>query len=453
MQRGNSMQLILKRREAGLWNMQSSSPGLRHLMGEDLDSLSLKELQNLEHQLDSALKHIRSKKDKALQEQNTSLAKKVKEKEKQLVEQAQREQPNPANLSSLTLPALNAGLIIRFTSKPYDEGKCRHPRQENWESLRNRRIKIWENMRMKIELNIEEPLPKGVPMKCAGMEDTWIQFRYEWLPDFCFHCGHLGHVKKWYHIIEDPSAKWLMAGELRVYNLWIRASFDEDIQSPVSSNAWRRFARQAFWDYFAQVIDSFAGPWMAIRDFNEVTSSLENSGGRSVASSSNGGLIYVINSKGLIDLGFSGNPFTWNNKRALPANIKERLRKGLGNLQWGLLFPNASIKHLSAILSDHNHILLDTATSTSLIPKPFKSSECWTRDKASYLVIQHAWKIRVRGSASFRLCHKIRNTKKELKAWNLSHFDHIQTKIKALSETLDLLQKEEPSERNMQLRK
>lgn len=34
----------------------------RHYMGEDLDSLSLKELQNVEQQLDTALKHIRSKK-------------------------------------------------------------------------------------------------------------------------------------------------------------------------------------------------------------------------------------------------------------------------------------------------------------------------------------------------------------------------------------------------------
>ncbi|KAF3648592.1 Agamous-like MADS-box protein AGL8 -like protein [Capsicum annuum] len=34
----------------------------RHYAGEDLDSLSMKELQNLEQQLDSALKHIRSRK-------------------------------------------------------------------------------------------------------------------------------------------------------------------------------------------------------------------------------------------------------------------------------------------------------------------------------------------------------------------------------------------------------
>ncbi|KAA8529307.1 hypothetical protein F0562_033894 [Nyssa sinensis] len=61
----------------------------RHYMGEDLQSLSLKELQNLEQQLDTSLKRIRSrnnqlvyesiselqKKEKAIQEQNSMLSK------------------------------------------------------------------------------------------------------------------------------------------------------------------------------------------------------------------------------------------------------------------------------------------------------------------------------------------------------------------------------------------
>ncbi|CAL5435583.1 unnamed protein product [Camellia sinensis] len=81
----------------------------RHFMGEDLDTLSVKELQSLEHQLDSALKHIRSRKnqlmndsiselqtkDKALLEENKLLAKKIKEKEgKALARHAQLEQQN-----------------------------------------------------------------------------------------------------------------------------------------------------------------------------------------------------------------------------------------------------------------------------------------------------------------------------------------------------------------------
>ncbi|MED6123941.1 hypothetical protein PIB30_054309 [Stylosanthes scabra] len=73
----------------------------RNFLGEDLHGLSMKELQNLEHQLDSALKQIRSrknqimyenisllqKKEKALNEQNNSLAKKIKGKEKEVTEQ------------------------------------------------------------------------------------------------------------------------------------------------------------------------------------------------------------------------------------------------------------------------------------------------------------------------------------------------------------------------------
>ncbi|XP_020085473.1 truncated transcription factor CAULIFLOWER A-like [Ananas comosus] len=61
----------------------------RNLMGEQLDSLTLKELQQLEQQLDTALRHIRSrknqllfdsiselqKKEKSLQEQNNALEK------------------------------------------------------------------------------------------------------------------------------------------------------------------------------------------------------------------------------------------------------------------------------------------------------------------------------------------------------------------------------------------
>nr|AAK21258.1 MADS-box transcription factor FBP29 [Petunia x hybrida] len=69
---------------------------IRHYMGQDLDPLSLRELQSLEQQIDTALKRIRSrknqlmhesiselhKKERALQEQNNLMTKKLKENEK-----------------------------------------------------------------------------------------------------------------------------------------------------------------------------------------------------------------------------------------------------------------------------------------------------------------------------------------------------------------------------------
>nr|BAG68947.1 APETALA1/FRUITFUL like protein [Hydrangea macrophylla] len=90
----------------------------RHYMGEDLDTLGLKELQNLEHQIDNALKHMRTrknqlmyesisalqKKDKGLQEHNNLLAKKVKEKkkenEKEMAQQTQWDQHQSHGLNS-----------------------------------------------------------------------------------------------------------------------------------------------------------------------------------------------------------------------------------------------------------------------------------------------------------------------------------------------------------------
>ncbi|PIN20338.1 MADS box transcription factor [Handroanthus impetiginosus] len=96
----------------------------RQYMGEDLESMSQKDLQNLEQQLDTALKNIRTRKnqllydsicelqrkEKAIQEQNNMLAKKIREREKELEQQAQWEQQNHCNnahhLQSLPPPPL-----------------------------------------------------------------------------------------------------------------------------------------------------------------------------------------------------------------------------------------------------------------------------------------------------------------------------------------------------------
>ncbi|KAL0396894.1 UNVERIFIED_CONTAM: Agamous-like MADS-box protein AP1 [Sesamum calycinum] len=81
----------------------------RHYMGEDLDSMSLKDLQNLEQQLDTALKNIRSRKnqllydsiselqrkEKAIQEENSMLSKQIKEKEHEIGQQPEWEHQNP----------------------------------------------------------------------------------------------------------------------------------------------------------------------------------------------------------------------------------------------------------------------------------------------------------------------------------------------------------------------
>ncbi|EXB89123.1 Agamous-like MADS-box protein AGL8-like protein [Morus notabilis] len=95
----------------------------KHFLGEELDSLTLKELQNLEQQLDSALKHTRSRKDKALQEQNNLLTKQMKEKEKELAEQTQLGQQNHnLEVSSILLAQPNQSLNVGVSCSPRSDG-------------------------------------------------------------------------------------------------------------------------------------------------------------------------------------------------------------------------------------------------------------------------------------------------------------------------------------------
>ncbi|XP_048329646.1 truncated transcription factor CAULIFLOWER A isoform X2 [Ziziphus jujuba] len=102
----------------------------KHFMGEDLDSLSLKELQNLEQQLDSALKHIRSRKNQLMYESISELQKKVKEKEKEIAQQAQWEQQNNGGVDSSAgllpvqqpLQSLNIGVSYQERGDGEDEG-------------------------------------------------------------------------------------------------------------------------------------------------------------------------------------------------------------------------------------------------------------------------------------------------------------------------------------------
>lgn len=127
-----------------------------------------------------------------------------------------------------------------------------------------------------------------------------------------------------------------------------------------------------FWDTLDKIVSSFTGAWMVIGDFNVVPTSEDKIGGQVVAESSKGGLRRVINNNGLIDVGFEGFAFTWNNRLGGLANIQERLDRGFSNETWKLMFPHALITHLSALQSDHKPLHLQLNPPTDNLLELFK---------------------------------------------------------------------------------
>lgn len=154
-----------------------------------------------------------------------------------------------------------------------------------------------------------------------------------------------------------------------------------------------------FWECLNSVAASFAGAWLCPGDFNRIVSQDEKPGGRPFNSSSPPGLAQLIQSHSLIDLGFADNKFTWSNKRENKANIKERLDRGIANIQWRELFPRATFLHLPAVSSDHNPLLLNTDGENNRKPCLFHFKAMWTSDPSCrvlvplYLLLLHVFPL------------------------------------------------------------
>ena len=154
--------------------------------------------------------------------------------------------------------------------------------------------------------------------------------------------------------------------------------------------------------------------------------------------------ITFLDSFGMIDLGFFGNPFTWSNKRQGNYLIKERLDRGLATSQWIHLFSHFSVQHLLAYSSDHNLIILDTTASDLSLQRHFGFEEFWTLDPFCGQVISNAWDKSFHGSPDFILSKKLKATKRAFKVWNYTHFGNIQKRNAATLHQLDFIQQSVP---------
>lgn len=52
-------------------------------------------------------------------------------------------------------------------------------------------------LRIKVLIDIRKPLMRGITVKVGTAEkEKWCSFAYEFLLDFCYTCGHIGHIDK-----------------------------------------------------------------------------------------------------------------------------------------------------------------------------------------------------------------------------------------------------------------
>jgi hypothetical protein len=206
-----------------------------------------------------------------------------------------------------------------------------------------------------------------------------------------------------------------------------------------------------FWTTLASFGVTYPEPWLCVGDFNVITSSDDKFNGRPFHNSTANPFSDFINSFGMVDLDFSGNPYTWSNHRQGLGIIKERLDSSIATSQWIHCFPSYLVTHLSAHTSDHNPLLLNSSLPLPSLPCPFRLEEFWTRDPSFGIVVGEVWSTPTTGSPSYCLTKKFKYTKKAICHWNKHYFGDIRTKLNSTLQLLDATQWAPPSDSNLAL--
>lgn len=89
-----------------------------------------------------------------------------------------------------------------------------------------------------------------------------------------------------------------------------------------------------------------------------------------------------MNSCNMLDLGYSDPKFTWYCYRESGSLIQQRLDWAWANPAWRAWFPEAVVKHLPCLYSDHNPILIKLHESIMRGQWPFRLEPMWCEHPA-----------------------------------------------------------------------
>ncbi|XP_073351694.1 uncharacterized protein [Aegilops tauschii subsp. strangulata] len=152
--------------------------------------------------------------------------------------------------------------------------------------------------------------------------------------------------------------------------------------------------RHRMWSLLRDLHQQADIPWMVIGDFNEAMWGFEHFSETPRSAGQMIDFCDVLELCGLGGLGFSGLPYTYDNRRHGRANVKVRLDMAVANNQWRDIYADANVQHLVAPTSDHAPILLRCFTEP---PRQDNGRRCrhyevaWERDAALPEVIAQAW--------------------------------------------------------------
>jgi hypothetical protein len=176
--------------------------------------------------------------------------------------------------------------------------------------------------------------------------------------------------------------------------------------------------RHKTWDMLKFIRSSSDLPWLCIGDFNEVLHRSEHNGVNERSNAQIAAFRETVDVCGLMDLGYTGVPWTFEKKVAGGSYCRTRLDRALASPSWSSRYPLAILKHLTAATSDHSPILLrfeGEREQNQAAARPFRYEVMWESHEAFNPILEQAWHAGGQGTTVGEIKGKLNHLSGDLK--------------------------------------
>ncbi|XP_024021734.1 uncharacterized protein LOC112091706 [Morus notabilis] len=184
-------------------------------------------------------------------------------------------------------------------------------------------------------------------------------------------------------------------------------------------------------------------PWVVAGDFNEILFLSKKEGGNNRYYPSMNQFRDTVESCDLVDLGFVGPKFTWDNGQEGGAHIRERLDRALGCDEWINLFPYYGVRNMDFYDSDHRALWLELVRDRNRAgrgPKKrkwFRFEPFWMTDEDFKDTLRTSWGTTGSVGDCDGFGRKLQSCGRDLSGWSRVKFGRITRRVRNLHEEIE----------------
>ncbi|XP_027124270.2 uncharacterized protein [Coffea arabica] len=237
------------------------------------------------------------------------------------------------------------------------------------------------------------------------------------------------HNKIWIFWCSDARYSFVEAADQVVH---IHVSFPSGSSIFISAVYARcnRIGRRQLWEALEHFSTSVTLPWMAVGDYNVISSVEERIGGSAPNIRDLEEFNSALNRSGLFPVQFDGSAYTWTNGR-----MWQRLDRAVVNAGWLSSIELTRVAHLQRGRSDHCPLLVKGG-SMARRRSSFRFLNVWRSHPTFQQTVTSAWAQPVPGIGMQKFFNKLKVVKRVLAGWNVDVFGNVSQRVKVAADNL-----------------